>query len=534
MRKAQKIAAPTPEQIYAYVRLRELWTDDPVRYVIERFGMRPSWQQRKLLEAMIPEGAKVTCRAGHGVGKTGATSGAIAWFLETRDYARVPCTAPTSHQLRDVLWAEINKWARKSAELSQRRGDHPRFWLNNLFTFTNERIYDQSAPKEWFAIARTSGRDNPDALQGFHSSDVILSEDGFSLAEGSDERGKILFIVEEASGVYEKVFEVAEGALSSHGARLLLIGNPTRLSGYFHRSHHQDRAEFTALHFKSSESPLADPDYRKKLVRQYGEGSNVVRVRSDGEFPKQEDDVLISLEHTEPCIHRDPYDDDNDSDIRLGADVARYGDDRVALFIRQGKNLLHGEIHAKQATTTTTGQIVNLALAFGSKKIFIDGVGMGAGVVDGVREARDLGILPADTLIIDVQAAASAPVRENPYREKDQMVEAQGEKMRDYLWLEGKQWIENEAPSFAMLDPEIAEDLTAELTLPKYKIGSNGKLKVESKDEMKVRLRKTASNPRSPDLADAVLLTFAPVTDNSNTLILPASLTRDSSFWSPS
>jgi hypothetical protein len=488
------------EELHAYLTLRKQWAEDPVRYAVERLGLRPTWQQKKLFEALAPEGAKVSCRAGHGIGKSGCTSGAALWFLETRDYAKIPCTAPTSHQLRDVLWAEIGKWARKSADVSLKRGDHPRFWLTNLFTFTKDRIYDTSAASEWFAVARTSGRDNPDALQGFHASDLEISEDGMGVVGDEHGEGKIFFIIDEASGVFEKVFEVAEGALSSHGARLLMLGNPTRTSGYFHMSHHHGRSEFTCLHFSSAESPLVSSDYRAGLVRKYGEGSNVVRVRCDGEFPKQDDDTLIPLEHCEPCITREPYDDTGE--IRIGADVARFGNDRVVLTVRQERNLLHAEIHAKQDTMTTAGMIVNLANSFGARKVFVDVVGLGAGVVDRLREIRKEGKVKAQ--IIEVNVAQASPKRFNPYEDGEESVEAQGFRLRDYLWLEGARWIAQEKPSFSMIDNEIAQDLAAELATVKYSIDSSGRLLAESKDEMKKRLG------HSPDIADSLLLTFAP------------------------
>ena len=100
------------EELHAYLTLRRQWAEDPVRYAVERLGLRPTWQQKKLFEALAPEGAKVSCRAGHGIGKSGCTSGAALWFLETRDYAKIPCTAPTSHQLRDVLvWGMSDRFS---------------------------------------------------------------------------------------------------------------------------------------------------------------------------------------------------------------------------------------------------------------------------------------------------------------------------------------------------------------------------------------------------------------------------------------
>src|SRR5262252_8165887 len=92
-------------QSQAYLQLRQHWRRDPVVYVRQRFGVEPTWQQRQILEAIAPPEAKVSVRSGHGIGKTTAAALIVLWHLETHDYSKVPCTAPSSHQLRDVLWA---------------------------------------------------------------------------------------------------------------------------------------------------------------------------------------------------------------------------------------------------------------------------------------------------------------------------------------------------------------------------------------------------------------------------------------------
>lgn len=146
-------------------------------------------------------------------------------------------------------------------------------------------------------MARTARPENPDALQGFHASNIRISDDGLAIVEDYNgaARSQIMFVIDEAAGVSDKVFEVAEGALSSPNSSLLMGGNPTRGTGYFAASHKQNRADYTTLHFKSSESPLVGKDYRDRLVRKFGEGSNVVRVRADGDFPQSDDDTTYSL-----------------------------------------------------------------------------------------------------------------------------------------------------------------------------------------------------------------------------------------------
>ena len=109
----------------AYLALRKRWRTSPVRYVQQRFGMDPTPQQATILHALVPPGAKVSVRSGHGIGKSACAAWAILWHLETHDYTKVPCTAPTAHQLRDILWGELSKWRRHADEQSARRGDHP-------------------------------------------------------------------------------------------------------------------------------------------------------------------------------------------------------------------------------------------------------------------------------------------------------------------------------------------------------------------------------------------------------------------------
>ena len=112
-------------QSQAYLRLRKRWRAAPVLYVQQRFGVEPTAQQVLILTALVPPGAKVTVRSGHGIGKSSCAAWAVLWYLETHDYAKVPCTAPTAHQLRDILWGELSKWRRHADEESRRRGDHP-------------------------------------------------------------------------------------------------------------------------------------------------------------------------------------------------------------------------------------------------------------------------------------------------------------------------------------------------------------------------------------------------------------------------
>ena len=80
---------------------------DPVFWARETYGLEPTVQQHDLLMAAAAPGAHVAAASGHGIGKSTALAALALWFLATRKDAKIPCTAPTAHQLKDVLWHEI-------------------------------------------------------------------------------------------------------------------------------------------------------------------------------------------------------------------------------------------------------------------------------------------------------------------------------------------------------------------------------------------------------------------------------------------
>jgi hypothetical protein len=441
----------------AYLRLRQYWRRDPVAYVRQRFGIAPTWQQVAILEAMAPPGAKVSVRSGHGIGKTTAAAWVVLWHLECYDYAKVPCTAPSSHQLRDILWGELSKWRRHADEQSTRRGDHPALYLSALFHLTQDRLVDVGAP-DWGAFGRTARKEAPEALQGFHAL-------------------HLLFVIDEASAVEEPIFEAAEGALSTPEARVLLLSNATRTSGTFHASHHQDRGSYTPLHFRSQDSPLVDPGYRPRLVKRWGEGSSVVRVRADGDFPKQEDDVLISVELTELCLLRERT--QGHGPRRLGVDVAWRGSDRTTLVLRQGHVVDHIAVFAKDDTMVTVGHIVMILDAWQVDEVYVDIIGLGAGVHNRLEELRRQGLIRCQVIGVNVAEKAPpvpAPADARPYL------------LRDYLWLEVKRWLQDEAPVFCAEDRTHCEDLAGELASVTFQPNSQGLLVIE---DVSVQVMKT-------------------------------------------
>jgi transcriptional regulator with XRE-family HTH domain len=292
----------------------------------------------------------------------------------------------------------------------------------------------------------------------------------------------ISFMIEEASGIEDVIFQVARGALSSRKAWQFMFGNPTRTSGYFFESHHSNRERWRTYHVPCHHSSRVSPDYARDMARDYGEDSNVYRVRVLGDFPTSEDDAVIPLGLIEAAIGRDVS--PAESAVVWGLDVARFGDDSTALAKRRGNVLLEPVREwRKMDLMQTVGAIAKeyreTPIEHRPGAINVDVIGMGGGVVDRLRE---LGL----------------PVRGINVAERPALDRERYMRLRDELWFEGRDWFD----SRSVLIPDDPK-LVSELVSPKYKLESSGKLKVESKDEMRKR------GVKSPNKADAFLLTMA-------------------------
>lgn len=432
------------------------WRMDPVMFVRQMLNVKEleQWQERELRNLVLKD--HISIRSGHGVGKSAFLSWSIIWFLFTHFPAKVPCTAPTSHQLEDVLWGELALWRRKMVQ-----------GLSELFEVTSERMYLKMAPDECYAVARTARKENPDALQGFHSENIM-------------------FVVDEASGVPDEIFQPLEGALSTPGAKSIMAANPTRVRGYFYDSHHRNRGQFHCVRVSCEESTRVSPQYIAKMAAQYGVESNVYKVRVLGEFPDEAADVLIPLSAAEAAVEREVAVSDHLRPV-WALDVARYGECLNSLAKRRGNALLEPvKTWGNVSTMITVGHVVHEYETTPKEdrphEIIVDVIGVGGGVVDRLAE---LGIP-----VRGVNVGEAPP--------KDEFKRFQN--LRAYLWWQMREWFMGQA---CRIPEEGSEHLIAELTDVHYSLTSSGKIAIEGKKEMLER------GVPSPDRADSLMLTFA-------------------------
>lgn len=447
---------------------------DPVYHVQTIVGDDPWSKQQEVLRA-LQTNRVVTVASCHGVGKTFLGGEAAHWFLNTFENSMVITTAPTWRQVEQMMWRQIRRIHKKSLY-----GDTGRL-LKTMLEYGDE----------WFAMGVSS--DDTDKLQGFHPNS-----------------GHILVIADEAAGISEDTWLAIEAIMTSFGARLLMIGNPTTVSGTFHHSHHGDPTSYK-VRISCFDTPnftnngietiqdlidmdekdveiiapyLITPMWAKDKITRWGVASPMFQARVLGQFPAQESNSLISLLDIEAATTDERLEylrskGDHHQQQSLGVDVARYGDDNTVITSRRGGIVEDQEVHGKTATTTTTGLVIKYpAPAF----IGVDADGVGGGVVDELLELKVEhveGLMNGSSPRADETGVRFANLRAQMWYNLAE------------LFRKGEIYI-----------PPHMTELMAELSSIRYSYTRQG-LTVESKKEIKDRLHK------SPDRADSLMFSFA-------------------------
>lgn len=425
----------------------------PVAFVREVLKAEPDPWQETFLTWLAEDERRISVASGHGVGKSTVVAWAMLWYLLTRYPVKVVVTAPTSKQLYDALFAELKHWIKMLPAA-----------LGDLLEAKTDHVSLKADPDGAFISARTSRAEQPEALQGVHSDHVML-------------------IADEASGVPEAVFEAAAGSMSGHSAVTVLLGNPTKSSGLFFDTHHALKGSWKTMTVSCLDSPRVSDAYIEEMKERYGEESNAYRVRVLGLFPLKDDDTVLPVDLVAGAQMRDVVCSPTAAEV-WGLDVARFGDDASALCKRKG-NVVPSNVRTWRGLDLMqlSGAVkaeYDGALQAGSRpdEILVDSIGLGAGVTDRLREMG----LPARGVNVS-ESSAMKELYAN---------------LRAELWFDCLAWLQ-------ALDSKLPTDdhLFGELTAPKYKFMSNGRIQVEKKEDMKKR------GLKSPNRADALMLTFA-------------------------
>lgn len=426
------------------IQFRERVRNDP-KWFFDTIIKRPLWEKEEEILLAIKDFKEVSVKSCNASGKTYTAGGIVHWYLMGFDEAVVITTAPTGRQVKEVLWREIK------AACSGKHLYPEKAMLETKINLQNK----------CFALGLAT--DSPDQFQGFHSKNLMV-------------------IVDEASGIDEVIFEAIDGLKPS---KILLLGNPLRTTGRFANTFKEEGVKKISI--SAFDTPnlkedrivipgLITKEDVEKFKQRYGEDSDVYRVRALGEFPKAESDVLISIDEVFQAINREVVVNPQ-FEKKMGVDIARYGDDRSVIVERQMEKVLRKEVIKGADLMSLAGQIIKIAKEdyIKPENINLDVIGMGAGVVDRLREQG--------WRVNGINVATSS-------RDSEHYANLRAE-----LYNQIKDWIKK-----AQL---TKDDDWYELTNVKYKFTSKGQMIMESKEDMKKR------GIPSPDVADALALTFA-------------------------
>ena len=421
-----------------FLKLMKRYRSDPVLFSREVIGISPDEWQCELLRAVAdPEIRRVSCRSGHGVGKSTAVALAAVWHVLMRVPSKTVVTAPTSAQLFDACFAEMKNIAKRLK---------PPF--DDLLEIKSDRIELKSQPETTFISCRTSRQEQPEALAGVHADSVLL-------------------LADEASGISPNIFEAASGSMSGHNATTVLTGNPTRNTGFFYDTHNRLKDDWYTMHVSCVDSPRVADDFVEDMKKRYSEDSPAYHVRVLGNFPPSEEDTVIPVALIDQAMNND-IKVHEDTPAIWGLDVARQGSDSSVLAKRQGPIVHPLTVWRNLDLMQLTGAVKAEYDAIDNPakrpvEIIVDSNGFGAGVLDRLRELD----LPARGLNVSERA-----LQKETYLN-----------LRAELWFKIKSWLEG-------MDVKLPRDdaLWAELAAPRYHFTSSGKLQVESKEAMKKKI----------------------------------------------
>jgi len=446
------------------------WRNDPVQMVREEFKAEPDYWQKKVLRALPdtdPKKQRIAMKANKGPGKTAVEAWAIWWFMgcqgERGEHPKGKATGITDQNLKDNLWPELSKWQQRSE------------YFKHAFTWTQTRLESKDHRETWFFAKQPwskSGdtQEQANTLAGLHSK-------------------YIFFVLDESGGIPTAVMATAEAGLANEEvqggwAKILQGGNPTHLEGPLYDACTRHRNLWYVITITGDpDDPKRSPRISKKWARQqiamYGRHNPWVLVNVFGEFPPGSINTLLGPEEVEKAMKRYgilTHERYEWAQKRLGVDVARFGDDRTVLFGRQGIRAIQPVIMRGMRTTHIAARIMLAKERWDWEIAMIDDTGhWGHGVIDNLH-AVGLPIVPV---------VFQSPAIDSRYANR-----------RAEMYIKMAEWVR----TIGCL-PNIPE-LTAELTTPTYTF-SKGRFQIEEKDQIKERLG------RSPDLADALALTFA-------------------------
>lgn len=457
--------AEVSDDPYAFALGAFPWGEPETR--LANFDGPNEWQTKTLclMRDALQSGAsrqqaiQLATASGHGVGKSALVSMVILWAMSTSPNTRGVVTANTETQLKTKTWVELGKW-------------FSMFIAKDLFTLTATQLFAKSDANDWrFDMVPWSER-NTEAFAGLHN-----------------QGRRILVIFDEASAIPDVIWETTEGALTDADTEILwlVFGNPTRNTGRFRECFPGQRFApyWQTQQIDSRSVPFTNKEQIRRWIEAYGADSDFVRIRVLGVFPRSGEMEFFNAAEIDEAMAREATSSPTDP-LAVGVDVARYGANNSVIFFRKGRDArsIPRQSFNGLSTVEVAQKVFDSYSQYRSDGIFIDGGGVGGGVVDNCRNLH----LHVFEILFQSKASGGGYT-----------VGIEGEKYankRAEMYGCARAWIKVGAlPN----DPELRKQLLA-IT---YTFNLRDEIQLIRKEDM------IRDGLPSPDDADAFVLTFA-------------------------
>lgn len=477
----------TKEQIRRNLLISRM-KEDPYTFIHGVLGVEYLTPEQKQIVGSLWANRYTGVKAAHSVGKTFIEACIVLAYVHIYIDSIVITTAPTARQVKDLLWAEINRLR----EVSQ-------------FDFIGEmKTMGYTIGPKWFAagIATEAGKEEQSAVkfQGYHAKHILV-------------------VLDEAVGIHPAIWEAVDGITTGKHSKVLAVGNPSSLNCTFRKMlERKDWNTFTisALNHpnviqnreivpgavsrywvneklnlwcnEAEEKDFLNPENRKIFCfnGKYYEPNPLFTWKVMGEFPEDCPDGLIpayKIQQAEDryCETTDTVQVPNENTFcHMSIDVARFGSDYSVFAINKNNRFITIPFYHLD-TAKLAGEAINLIKIHKPSKVAVDCDGVGAGVFDNLNEAKNEEII--DVELYEIHGGS------NPL--------ALGQ-TEDFLNLRAQMyWMFKTDIDKISLEPR--EELEEGFSTIRYFFNSKGKTQIEAKDEIKKRLG------RSPDLEDAIV-----------------------------
>lgn len=498
------------------------WRNDPVAWAEEKMGLI-LWSKQKEILTSLAQNKRTAVKSCHSIGKTFISSVAACWWVSTRPQCMVQSTAPTFAQVHSLLWEEIRRLHTRMGLVGT---------IDQKDRWQVQYSHDGRAKPMLVGEGKKPADTNIHAFQGTHRKDGVL------------------VIIDEACGLVESIYTGAEAITTSRVDRILAVGNPDDPNTEFGRIFEEGDGEWNLITVSAYDTPnftgeaeqlldlarkldkdrdlvrevnehdkteynnphmekvlsivehMPDPEWIESRKRDWGEDSPRFLSKVLAQFPKTSIDSLFSGSDIETARNNIIVPDDNDFRV-MGVDVARYGGDRTVVALNTAGHIEIVAAYNSMDTMEVSAQVHKLALQHKVDQVRVDGIGVGAGVVDRLTMlSRGAG---NKYTVVEMTAGSAAPDRSLHRNARAYWYDTLKYQMRNgRIDLPDNANLTVDEYGEHVTKFDHAKALLSELTTIRYAY-PNGTMQIESKEDIRRR------GGKSPDFVDAVVMACAPI-----------------------